>query len=182
MRRCYAASEPTRYNDCDLVATATARNRPSSPDIRTREELLTVDTRAQEILEQLAAQGYRHTSTRSAIAEAIVARGAPFTARELVEELAPRGVGRATVFRVLDLLVQAGLLERLHGDLQCHSYTFCEPRHHHHLVCTACGQVTSIVAGAVERALRSLARDANFLPTGHHVEVYGLCASCQQRS
>jgi Fur family ferric uptake transcriptional regulator len=114
-----------------------------------------------------------------AIAEAVAARSRPFTARELVDELTPRGIGRATVFRVLDVLVQAGLLERLHGDLQCHSYTFCEPRHHHHLVCTVCGRVISVAAGAVERALRSLARDARFVPTGHHVEVYGLCQTCQ---
>lgn len=142
---------------------------------------MAVDTRADTILQQLVARGYRHTSTRAAIAEAIATRRAPFTARELVDELGPRGIGRATVFRVLDLLVQTGLLERLHGDVQCHSYTYCVPQHHHHLVCTSCGQVISIVAGAVERALRSLAREANFLPAGHHVEVYGTCETCQAR-
>jgi Fur family ferric uptake transcriptional regulator len=114
-----------------------------------------------------------------AIAEAIAARTVPFTARELVDELAPRGIGRASVFRALDLLVQTGLLERLHGDVQCHSYTFCESRHHHHLVCTVCGRVISVAAGAVERALRSLAREAYFVPTGHHVEVFGTCQACQ---
>jgi Fur family ferric uptake transcriptional regulator len=142
-------------------------------------EQVAVEPRADTILQQLAAQGYRHTSTRVAIAEAIAARTVPFTARELVDELAPRGIGRATVFRALDLLVQTGLLERLHGDVQCHSYTFCVPQHHHHLVCTSCGKVTSIVAGAVERALRSLAREAHFLPAGHHVEVFGTCQTCQ---
>ncbi|HEY7063463.1 MAG TPA: Fur family transcriptional regulator [Chloroflexota bacterium] len=143
---------------------------------------MAADARAGTILQQLAAQGYRHTSTRSAIAEAIAARSLPFTARELVDELAPRGIGRASVFRALDLLVQTGLLERLHGDVQCHRYTYCVPEHHHHLVCTTCGQVITMVAGAVERALRSVAREAHFQPTGHHIDVYGTCRACQSQT
>ena len=146
-----------------------------------REIVATVPTEARTttIMQRLAEHGYRLTSTRAAIAEAIAARPAQFTARELVEELEPRGIGRATVFRALDLLVQIGLLERLHGDLSCHSYTYCAPEHHHHLVCTNCGQVTSVVAGTVEREIRNLARQANFRPQNHHVEIYGQCQTCQ---
>lgn len=137
------------------------------------------EVRKSTILRRLAEHGYRLTATRAAIAEAIAARPAQFTARELVEELEPHRIGRATVFRALDLLVQIGLLERLHGDLSCHSYTYCAPEHHHHLVCTGCGLVTSVVAGTVEREIRNLARQANFRPETHHVEIYGRCQACQ---
>lgn len=136
------------------------------------------DTRADSIMQRLAEQGYRLTSTRAAIAQAIAAHSAQFTARELVDELEPKGIGRATVFRALDLLVQMGLLERLHGDLSCHRYTYCAPEHHHHLICTTCGQVTSVVAGNLERELRNVARQANFRAHGHHIEVYGQCQTC----
>lgn len=137
------------------------------------------EVRKQIILQRLAEHGYRLTTTRAAIAEAIAARPAQFTARELVEELEPQRIGRATVFRALDLLVQIGLLERLHGDLSCHSYTYCAPEHHHHLVCTSCGGVTSVMAGTVEREIRNLARQANFRPATHHIEIYGTCQACQ---
>jgi Fur family ferric uptake transcriptional regulator len=123
-------------------------------------EMPATQTRAEMIMQRLAEQGYRLTSTRAAIAQAIAA---------------------ATVFRALDLLVQMGLLERLHGDLSCHSYTYCAPEHHHHLICTTCGQVTSVVAGNIERELRNLARQANFRAQGHHIEVYGQCQACQGR-
>ena len=136
------------------------------------------EERANSIMQRLAENGYRLTSTRAAIANAIAARPAQFTARELVDELEPHGIGRATVFRALDLLVQIGLLERLHGEVSCHSYTYCAPEHHHHLVCTGCGSVTSVVAGTVEREIRNLARQANFRPQTHHVEIYGQCQSC----
>jgi Fur family ferric uptake transcriptional regulator len=136
------------------------------------------ETRAATIMQRLAQHGYRLTTTRMAIASAIAARPAQFTARDLIAELESQRIGRATVFRALDVLVQVGLLERLHGDLSCHSYTYCAPEHHHHLVCTSCGQVTSIVAGTVEREIRNLARQANFRPQAHHVEIYGQCQSC----
>jgi Fur family ferric uptake transcriptional regulator len=139
----------------------------------------TQEARAAIIMQRLAEHGYRLTATRATIANAIAARPTQFTARELVEELEPQGIGRATVFRALDLLVQIGLLERLHGDLSCHSYTYCAPEHHHHLICTSCGQVTSVVTGTVERVLRRVARQANFRPQGHYVEIYGQCRACQ---
>jgi Fur family ferric uptake transcriptional regulator len=135
--------------------------------------------RAETIMRRLAEQGYRQTATRAAIAEAIAARTAQFTARQLLEELEPRGIGRATVFRALDLLVQVGLLERLHGEVNCNSYTYCATEHHHHLICTACGLVTSVVAGAVEREVRRLANAVHFRPQGHHIEIFGLCRACQ---
>ncbi len=137
------------------------------------------EARTNLIMQRLAEQGYRLTSTRAAIAQAISEQAAQFTARQLVDELEPHGIGRATVFRALDLLVQMGLLERLHGDLSCHSYTYCAPEHHHHLICTSCGGVTSVVAGSIERELRNIARQANFRPMGHHIEIYGQCQACQ---
>jgi Fur family ferric uptake transcriptional regulator len=129
-------------------------------------------------MQRLAEHGYRSTGPRHAVADAIAARTGQFTSRELVEELEPQGIGRATVFRVLDLLVQMRLLERLHTELACHSYMYCELEHHHHLVCTSCGRVISIAAGSVERELRNLARRINFRPERHHVELYGQCEAC----
>jgi Fe2+ or Zn2+ uptake regulation protein len=137
------------------------------------------DARANNILQRLSDLGYRLTSTRAAIAEAIASRPTQFTARELVDELEPRRIGRATVFRALDLLVELGLLERLHGELSCHSYAYCAPEHHHHLVCTSCGLITSVVSGTVERELRDVARRARFRPDRHQVEIFGLCQACQ---
>src|SRR5438270_860180 len=72
--------------------------------------------------------------------------------------------------------------ELLHGDLSCHSYTYCAPEHHHHLVCTSCGEITSVTAGPVERELRNVARQANFRPETHHIEIYGQCQTCQLRA
>ncbi|MBI2940513.1 MAG: transcriptional repressor [Chloroflexi bacterium] len=133
------------------------------------------------ILATLTENGGRETASRRLIAQAVAGRSAAFTAQEIYEELAPRGVGRATVFRTLNLLHERGLLNRLHIGEGCHSYTLCEPQHHHHLVCVRCGCVypfgtpgdCTVVADVQRLAVR-----VGFVVEGHHVEVFGRCAEC----
>jgi Fe2+ or Zn2+ uptake regulation protein len=80
-----------------------------------------------------------------------------FTAAELLESVrlcAPQ-VGRATVFRTLDLLVEQGALRRVHTESGAnwgHSYVLCglADAHHHHLVCTVCGRVSDFEGCSVE--------------------------------
>jgi len=101
-----------------------------------------------------------------------------FTAAEIVDELRGRGIGRATVFRTLDLLAQLGVLEQLHSDSR-HAYTVCSPRHHHHLICSECSKVVEVTAPSVERAVRALAEKEGYQLEGHLLEIIGLCTECQ---
>lgn len=123
----------------------------------------------------------RSTSARRAVITAVLSRSQPFTARELVARLARRGIGRATVFRTLDLLVRAGVLSRIHGiegGERCFHYTRCAPEHHHHLVCRACGKVEEIDARRLDARLDSVARGHGFRALSHAVEIQGLCQDC----
>jgi len=140
-------------------------------------------TRASKVLEQLDDQGRRRTSPRARVIAAALRRSQPFTAQELVRELARRGIGRATVFRTLDLLVSLDVLSRIHGIEQgsrCIRYTACAPSHHHHLVCRSCGRVDEIRASGLEQRIEALARARGFEPLGHGLEVQGLCADCRR--
>lgn len=132
------------------------------------------------ILDELRGQGLRATAPRRAVVAAALARSRPFTAQELVEGLA--GIGRATVFRTLDVLVRVGALSRMHGveaGERCVRYTRCEPEHHHHLRCRSCGRVEEIELRALERQLAGIARRRGFLAVEHEVEIAGLCPRCR---
>ncbi len=131
------------------------------------------------VLKQLAERGFRDTRARRSIVETVLSRDGQFNARQLHEELRRRGVGRATVFRTLDLLVELGVLNRLHTDDRCSSYIVCADQHHHHLVCERCGAVQEISDGRVERALRAMAVESGFRAREHHVEIVGVCRECQ---
>ena len=134
------------------------------------------------VLRRLDADGRRRTNSRATVIAAALRRTQPFTAQELVRELARRGVGRATVFRTLDLLVSLDVLSRIHGvehGTRCIRYTTCAPSHHHHLVCRSCGRVEEIRASGLEQRIAALARARGFQPLGHGLEVQGLCAECR---
>jgi Fur family ferric uptake transcriptional regulator len=132
------------------------------------------------IMELLHGQGFRNTGPRRAIVEAALERHGRFTAAEMVEALSSHGIGRATVFRTLDLLTNMGVLERIHSDDRCHTYTLCiEEHHHHHLICTSCASVSEVSSPSVEQALHRMADEAGFRLQRHIVEILGLCQRCQ---
>ena len=138
--------------------------------------------RATAILRRLGEDGRRRTTSRAIVLAAALRRKQPFTAQQLVGELARRGVGRATVFRTLDLLVSLDVLSRIHGidqGARCVRYTACAPSHHHHLVCRGCGRVEEIRASGLEDRIDALARQRGYRPLGHGLEVQGLCAECR---
>ena len=138
---------------------------------------------ATEIIDRLARQGHRLTTPRQAIIKLVAPRNDHFSAQEVWDEVRSQyhGIGRATVFRTLDLLTELGVLNRIHTGDGCHRYTVCETRHHHHLMCVECGKVASLEAGGIEQQIRRMAGDAGFELLTHHLELIGRCADCRQR-
>ena len=141
---------------------------------------MTTTTMTGAVLAELRDQGVRTTRPRRTVIAAALAHSRPFTAQDLVDELGD--VGRATIFRTLDLLVRVAVLSRMHGveaGERCVRYTRCEPQHHHHLRCRSCGRVEEIELRALERQLAAVARRRGFLAIEHEVEIAGLCPRCR---
>lgn len=138
---------------------------------------------ARGILQRLGASGRRRTGPRERVIAAALRRRQPFTALELVSQLKSHRVGRATVFRTLDLLVSVGALSRIHAveaGQRCVRYTPCAPSHHHHLVCQTCGRVDEIGADLLDGRITAVASARGFETIGHTVEIVGVCPDCQR--
>lgn len=135
---------------------------------------------SQEILERLRAAGHRLTQPRQSIIEAVAGQQSRFTAGELCDEVARRAptVGRATVFRTMQLLAEAGVLERVHGEGGHDAYIVDTRGHHHHMVCGNCGAVVSLEGCGLEDFLTDLAARYGFTAEDHLVEIYGRCEAC----
>jgi Fe2+ or Zn2+ uptake regulation protein len=127
---------------------------------------------------RLSSASYRVTEPRRRILRALAQHEGTLTTEALAQELKSAGVGRATVFRTIDMLADLGVLHRVHAN-GCHAYTVCPPVHHHHLTCVSCGRVESLEGCGLEAQLVSVARDTGFAIDAHHVELTGRCASCQ---
>jgi Fur family ferric uptake transcriptional regulator len=136
------------------------------------------------MLERLAQRVPRMTGPRQTIVECVAPRVGTFTAQEIVEQLHERhpGIGRATVFRTLDLLAELGALHRIHNDDGYHLYAVCaDEHHHHHLRCVACGMIQIIQAPGVETELQRVAAGFDFDVIDHVIELVGRCATCRAK-
>src|SRR5919199_3394013 len=118
-------------------------------------------SRADWMLRQLAAAGYRLTGSRASVVRTIADQPGALTAEQLVAALKPHGISRATVYRTLELLERRGLLTRMHLDT-FHGYAVCDDGHHHHLLCHQCGRVTVVDASGVEAEIQRLAQQLDF--------------------
>ena len=132
------------------------------------------------IVKALDRAGYRLTEPRRSLAALIASRDGHFTAGELVDEARSRrlGVGRATVFRTLEVLEGLGTVERLDLPTGDHAYVVCERAHHHHVVCSRCGRTSEIDDGGLRVVVNEIARRTGYRVAEHRLELFGMCPAC----
>jgi len=125
--------------------------------------------------------GYRLTEPRRTVAELVAARDGHFTASDLLADARAQdlGIGRATIFRALDLFTELEVLERLDLPSGDHAYVPCEPQHHHHIVCEGCGAVTEVADLGLGAAIEEIQGRTGWQVETHRLELYGRCPSCQ---
>ena len=126
----------------------------------------------------LERRGYKDTATRRQVLEAMSRLEDGFTAEELHAAL-PR-VGRATVYRTVKLLVDAGLLCKTALEGGAPRYRLGPHAHHHHLVCVSCGAIRDFARCNVDKMVERVEHAAGFQVLSHRVEIYGLCPRCRQ--
>jgi Fe2+ or Zn2+ uptake regulation protein len=133
------------------------------------------------IVGTLARAGLRVTGPRRRVAALIASRTGPFTAADLAAAAENRrlDVGRATIFRTLDVLLEARAIERIDLPNGSHAYLVCEAAHHHHLVCSRCGQTADIDDAGLRSVVREVARRTGFRVDEHRLELFGSCPTCQ---
>jgi Fur family ferric uptake transcriptional regulator len=140
---------------------------------------------ANSILEAFDTAGLRNTRPRRLIAQRlaeVAARGADFATDDLWQDLLREDpqLGRATVFRAVDVLVEQGVLDRVSFADGTHRYRVCGPgSHHHHVTCSVCHRVVEIDACLAPELLAAIERSTDFALEGHSVELYGRCATCR---
>lgn len=132
----------------------------------------------------LARHGYRTTAPRRAVVAEILRQTRPFTAEQMVARLKATTpeVGRATVYRTLELLASVDVVNRLLQADGHPAYIVGAPGHRHHLVCSDCGSVVAFSRCPVDDLVRDLSRDTDFAIHGHMLEVFGTCPACQRPS
>jgi Fe2+ or Zn2+ uptake regulation protein len=139
------------------------------------------ENQAERIVSALERAGYQATPNRRLVAQLVASTGGHFTAADLLE----RGrrervnIGRATVFRALELLTSLRVVERLDLPSGSHAYVVCDPNeHHHHLVCSTCGRSEDIADGELARLVDEIGQRNGYRIESHRLELFGTCPAC----
>lgn len=125
----------------------------------------------------------RVTQARLSVLRCMHGRSAPVTHRDVCQALDSLGLNRATVYRVLLDLTEAGLLRRF--DAGDHLWRFelihghAEDRHPH-LVCRVCGVVACLPQSSVRVDLELGGAELGM--SDLDVQVRGVCARCAKKS
>ena len=122
-------------------------------------------------------RGVRVTRPRRAIVDLLEHKLGGFRIEALSDELP--SVGRATVYRTVKLLLEAGAVCKLTMMDGSRVYMVSQTgHHHHHYVCVKCGAVEEFRVAAVEKMLRSIATDLPGQLIEHRIELYVICDYC----
>ncbi len=124
--------------------------------------------------------GQRSTRQRTLVVEALDNCEDFRSAQDLHELIGESGetVGLATVYRTLQALAEANLVDvisRADGEVL---YRKCSESHHHHLVCRTCGLTVEVSGPAVEKWSAKIAEENGFTDISHTLELFGLCSAC----
>jgi len=132
-----------------------------------------------------ARAGMRSTRQRRLIAEAlagVAARNSDFSTEDLWIRLRQEDhtIGRATVYRAVDLLLEGGVLDRVALPDGTTTHRVCGGGHHHHVTCTQCRRIVAVDACLPREVVRAVSQSTDFEIDGHALELYGRCATCRQ--
>jgi len=136
--------------------------------------------------ELLKASDLGVTRNRLRILEIIGNHNFPLSAAEIYKTLGHNNsINRVTVYRILDLLVEHGLVQRLSGGGRSFVYGLAPSDSHpahSHFYCKSCGHMECLTPQSLNIDTQPLQRTFAGLIENVEVRVDGLCKTCLQTS
>jgi Fur family transcriptional regulator, ferric uptake regulator len=131
----------------------------------------------------LKAKQQKYTSGRREVIDVLFESSEHLEAEDILLKIRGRGkrVSRATIYRTLALLVEAGLLRTVSLE---HRHTHYEKvlqgQGHDHLVCLECGKVIEFSEDLSLRLETMVCQIYGYKPVRRHFEIVGICSPCQK--
>jgi Fe2+ or Zn2+ uptake regulation protein len=132
---------------------------------------------------RMRAADQRYTSGRRQLVELLAGLSRPATIPDLLATR-PR-LTQSSVYRNLAILEEVGVVQKVVSSDDRARYELSEALmgHHHHLICLGCGLVDDFVvprraARNLEAVLARAIGARGFRPSGHRLDVVGLCTRC----
>jgi Fur family peroxide stress response transcriptional regulator len=123
------------------------------------------------------------TSQRRVILQELSERKDHPTAEQVYESVRHRlpGLSKATVYRVLETLVQAGAARKVFHPKAVARFDPMTARHHH-LICQTCGKLVDIDESMIQDIRLTALDVSGFQVTDYTINFTGVCSGCQKPS
>lgn len=135
------------------------------------------------IAARLRSVGQRYTPNRRSLVDVLAAARQPLAIPDILGS--GRTLAQSSVYRNLVVLEQAGAVHRIvtSGDFARYELAEDLTEHHHHLICSTCGDVADFTAPAaleasLGRAMATVADATGFTPAHHRLDLIGTCTRC----
>lgn len=139
-----------------------------------------VDT---EVATLLLRAEQRYTSGRRRLVTALQSGDGPLTITQILD--ADPSLPQSSVYRNLTILEDVGAVTRIITRDDFARYELAEhlTGHHHHLICSACGDVADFALdnraeSSLDQALHRAAEDVGFEIETHRLDLLGTCCDC----
>lgn len=136
-----------------------------------------------EVAELLKNADQRYTSGRKRLVRALQQGRGPLTITQIVAM--DKDLRQSSVYRNLTILEEVGAVSRINTRDDFARYELAEQltEHHHHLICTECGDVAdfsldSDIEATLDAAMHRAGSASGFRITAHQLDLLGTCASC----
>jgi Fur family ferric uptake transcriptional regulator len=127
--------------------------------------------------------GHHRGAAREALIDLFERESCALSAQEIEERLTnDRPVGRASIYRSLELLHGLHLIQRVDigdGVARYERGHLAHEDHHHHMVCDRCGMLIAFDDSELEQAIHKLTERLGFEATEHEVTLRGACSACR---
>ena len=136
-----------------------------------------------EVATLLRRADQRYTNGRRRLVAALQAGDGPLTITQILAEDDP--LAQSSVYRNLTILEEVGAVTRIVTRDDFARYELAEDLtgHHHHLICSTCGDVADFALSSrfeaiLDRALNEAAEEVEFSVEAHRLDLVGTCAEC----
>lgn len=130
----------------------------------------------------LKAHDLKQTTQRNTIVQNFLAMPKHVDIESLHDSLKSAGenIGLATIYRTMNLLKSAGLVNQHNFSENKAVFEVLYPhKHHDHLVCLICGKVQEFNNQQIEILQNTVAENLGFRLLDHRLDLFGYCAECQ---
>ncbi len=142
-----------------------------------------------ELLEEfktlLKENNLKFTAQREAILKTLYKNSGHFTPESLHKlvrkKFSKLNTGITTVYRTLNLLEQNSMATSISFGTQGKKFELNNRPHHDHLICISCGEILEFEDAKIEKQQEKIADEYGFKLTGHIMQLYGQCNSCQNK-